>query len=72
MTETWHDAIVTVQSFSAIGDNEHPVGHKPKTETFPARIRSRYTYKGRPAFMAGDPQQAGATSVRPPDQKASA
>lgn len=69
-TETYHDAIVTVWGTTP-RNSAYWANNRYPGETFSARVRSRYTYEGRPMFLADRPQQAGATSVRPPDQKAS-
>lgn len=49
------DVMLTVRSTSA------PDGHAV-TETFPAKVRTRLIYRGRPAFLAGEPDDSGETS----------
>lgn len=53
----WVDAVVTVPAYTA-GGGENLVDGRPRTEMYPARLHTRYTHKGRPAFLARVPEVA--------------
>jgi hypothetical protein len=53
----WVDAVVTVPAYTADG-GENLVADRPCTERFPASVHACYTHKGRPAFLAADPEVA--------------
>jgi hypothetical protein len=55
-TEKRVPALVTVYA-PIVGQNDPT----PVTETFPAVVRTRLTWRGRPAFLAADPEAGGSS-----------